>query len=81
MRFAWKSGRRSTGARISTGTSRTSTGATVTAGGAMPQLSVQEPALAPSSEAAIAAHSAYALLHPDKPLHFEYSTTSGVPSA
>jgi len=33
------------------------------------------------SEAAIAAHSAYALLHPEKPLHFEYSTTSGVPSA
>ena len=33
------------------------------------------------SEAAVAAHSAYALLHPEKPLHFEYSTTSGVPSA
>lgn len=33
------------------------------------------------SEAAIAARSAYALIHPDTPLHFEYSTTSGVPDA
>lgn len=33
------------------------------------------------AEAAIAARSAYALIHPDKPLHFEYSTTSGVPTA
>ena len=32
------------------------------------------------AEAAIAARSAYALVHPDTPLHFEYSTTSGVPS-
>jgi len=27
-----------------------------------------------------AARSAYALVHPETPLHFEYSTTSGVPS-
>jgi len=33
------------------------------------------------AEAAIAARSAYALIHPETPLHFEYSTTSGVPSA
>jgi len=33
------------------------------------------------AEAAIAARSAYALIHPATPLHFEYSTTSGVPSA
>jgi thioredoxin reductase (NADPH) len=33
------------------------------------------------AEAAIAARSAYALLHPEQPLHFEYSTTSGVPKA
>jgi thioredoxin reductase (NADPH) len=33
------------------------------------------------SEAAIAARSAYALVHPEQPLHFEYSTTSGVPTA
>ena len=33
------------------------------------------------SEAAIAARSAYALVHPEKPLHFEYSTTAGVPDA
>jgi thioredoxin reductase (NADPH) len=33
------------------------------------------------SEAAIAARSAYALVHPKTPLHFEYSTTSGVPDA
>jgi thioredoxin reductase (NADPH) len=32
------------------------------------------------AEAAIAARSAYALVHPETPLHFEYSTTSGVPS-
>ena len=30
------------------------------------------------AEAAIAARSAYALVHPETPLHFEYSTTSGV---
>ena len=33
------------------------------------------------SEAAIAARSTYALIHPETPLHFEYSTTSGVPDA
>ena len=33
------------------------------------------------AEAAIAARSAYALIRPDTPLHFEYSTTSGVPDA
>ncbi len=33
------------------------------------------------AEAAIAARSAYALVHPETPLHFEYSTTSGLPSA
>jgi thioredoxin reductase (NADPH) len=33
------------------------------------------------SEAAIAARSAYVLVHPEQPLHFEYSTTSGVPTA
>jgi len=33
------------------------------------------------SEAAIAARSAYALIRPETPLHFEYSTTSGVPDA
>ena len=32
------------------------------------------------AEAAIAARSAYALIHPETPLHFEYSTTSGLPS-
>jgi thioredoxin reductase (NADPH) len=32
------------------------------------------------AEAAIAARSAYALVHPETPLHFEYSTTSGVPA-
>ncbi|UYN97491.1 MAG: NAD(P)/FAD-dependent oxidoreductase [Enhydrobacter sp.] len=32
------------------------------------------------AEAAIAARSAYALIHPETPLHFEYSTTSGVPA-
>jgi thioredoxin reductase (NADPH) len=33
------------------------------------------------SEAAIAARSAYALIHPETPLHFEYSTMSGVPDS
>ncbi len=33
------------------------------------------------AEAAIAARSAYALIHPETPLHFEYSTTAGVPGA
>jgi thioredoxin reductase (NADPH) len=33
------------------------------------------------AEAAIAARSAYALVHPETPLHFEYSTTSGLPTA
>jgi thioredoxin reductase (NADPH) len=32
------------------------------------------------SEAALAAHAIYNLIHPDKPLHFEYSTTKGLPS-
>jgi len=32
------------------------------------------------AEAAIAARSAYALIHPETPLHFEYSTTSGLPT-
>jgi thioredoxin reductase (NADPH) len=32
------------------------------------------------AEAAIAARSAYALVHPETPLHFEYSTTSGIPT-
>jgi thioredoxin reductase (NADPH) len=32
------------------------------------------------AEAAIAARSSYALVHPETPLHFEYSTMSGVPS-
>ncbi len=31
------------------------------------------------SEAAMAAHAAYPLVHPDEALHFEYSTTKGVP--
>jgi thioredoxin reductase (NADPH) len=31
------------------------------------------------SEAAMAAHAIYPLVHPDEALHFEYSTTSGVP--
>jgi thioredoxin reductase (NADPH) len=31
------------------------------------------------SEAAFAAHDIYNLVHPDQPLHFEYSTTKGVP--
>jgi len=33
------------------------------------------------AEAAMATHSAYALVHPGEALHFEYSTTSGVPKA
>ena len=33
------------------------------------------------AKVAIAARSAYALVHPEKPLHFEYSTTAGVPDA
>ena len=33
------------------------------------------------AEAAIAARSAYALVHPETPLHFEYSTTAGLPNA
>jgi len=33
------------------------------------------------AEAACAAHAIYALLRPDTPLHFEYSTTRGVPAA
>jgi thioredoxin reductase (NADPH) len=32
------------------------------------------------AEAAIAARSAYALVHPERALHFEYSTTSGLPA-
>jgi thioredoxin reductase (NADPH) len=32
------------------------------------------------SEAAIACHSAYSIIYPDKPLHFEYSTNKGIPS-
>jgi thioredoxin reductase (NADPH) len=32
------------------------------------------------SEAATAAHAIYPLLHPSDPLHFEYSTTKGIPS-
>ena len=31
------------------------------------------------SEAAMAAHAIHALMHPDQPLHWEYSTTKGVP--
>ena len=31
------------------------------------------------SEAAMAAHAAYALVHPDQELHFEYSTIKGLP--
>ena len=31
------------------------------------------------AEAAMAAHAAYPLVHPDEALHFEYSTTRGVP--
>ncbi len=32
------------------------------------------------SEAAMAAHAIYPIVHPDKALHFEYSTTRGVPA-
>ena len=32
------------------------------------------------AEAAMAAHAAHALVHPDEALHFEYSTTKGVPT-
>jgi thioredoxin reductase (NADPH) len=32
------------------------------------------------SEAAAAAHAAFAIVHPDQALHFEYSTTTGVPA-
>ena len=31
------------------------------------------------AEAALAAHAAYPILHPDRELHFEYSTTKGLP--
>ena len=33
------------------------------------------------SEAALTAHAIYNRLHPDQPLHFEYSTSKGVPNA
>jgi thioredoxin reductase (NADPH) len=33
------------------------------------------------SEAAVAAHAIFPLVHPDRALHFEYSTTKGVPTA
>jgi thioredoxin reductase (NADPH) len=33
------------------------------------------------SEAAMAAHAIFPLVHPDQALHFEYSTTKGVPAA
>jgi thioredoxin reductase (NADPH) len=33
------------------------------------------------SEAAVAAHAIYPIVHPDVALHFEYSTTKGVPGA
>ena len=33
------------------------------------------------AEAAQAAHAAYPLVHPNEVLHFEYSTTKGVPGA
>ncbi|HYM31422.1 MAG TPA: NAD(P)/FAD-dependent oxidoreductase [Candidatus Cybelea sp.] len=33
------------------------------------------------SEAAMAAHAIYPLVHPDKALHFEYSTTKGLPQS
>ncbi|OYV40851.1 MAG: ferredoxin--NADP(+) reductase, partial [Acidocella sp. 20-61-6] len=32
------------------------------------------------AEAAVAAHGIYPLIHPDTALHFEYSTTKGVPT-
>lgn len=31
------------------------------------------------AEAALACHSAYSMIYPNKPLHFEYSTTKGIP--
>jgi thioredoxin reductase (NADPH) len=31
------------------------------------------------SEAALACHSVYSVVYPNKPLHFEYSTTKGIP--
>ncbi|MBT6801516.1 MAG: ferredoxin--NADP(+) reductase, partial [Rhodospirillales bacterium] len=31
------------------------------------------------SEAALAAHAAFKRVHPDESLHFEYSTTKGLP--
>ncbi len=31
------------------------------------------------SEAAVAAHAIFGVVHPDQALHFEYSTTKGVP--
>jgi len=37
--------------------------------------------LAGFSECAIAAHAAYSLVHPDQELHFQYSTSQGVPGA
>ena len=33
------------------------------------------------SEAAMAAHAIHPLVHPDQALHFEYSTTKGVPAS
>ena len=35
----------------------------------------------PEHNAAMAAHGAYPLVHPNEALHFEYSTTKGVPGA
>jgi thioredoxin reductase (NADPH) len=33
------------------------------------------------SEAAVAAHAIFGVVHPGQALHFEYSTTKGVPTA
>ena len=33
------------------------------------------------SEAAMAAHAIHPIVHPDTALHFEYSTSKGVPAA
>jgi thioredoxin reductase (NADPH) len=33
------------------------------------------------SEAAVAAHAIFPIVHPDEALHFEYSTTKGVPAS
>jgi thioredoxin reductase (NADPH) len=33
------------------------------------------------SEAAMAAHAAHPIVHPDRELHFQYSTTTGIPAA